>query len=156
VRAVVQRVTRGAVRVDGELLGAIGRGLVVLLGVKDGDGQMEADWLARKVANLRIFEDEQGKSNRSLLDVAGEALVVSQFTLYGDARRGNRPSFSAAAVPEVAAPLVEYFGVALERCGVSHVASGRFRAHMLVEILNDGPLTIVLDTETTRRGNTRE
>ena len=156
MRAVVQRVVRGAVRVEGESAGQIERGLVVLLGIKQGDGQAQADWMAHKVANLRIFEDEQGKFNRSLLDVRGAALVVSQFTLYGDARRGNRPSFTDAALPEVAAPLVDHFCASLHRCGAGRVETGRFRAHMLVEILNDGPVTIILDTEVSRRGNPKE
>jgi D-tyrosyl-tRNA(Tyr) deacylase len=139
--------------VEGELVGQIGRGLVVLLGVREGDSEAEAQWLAQKIANLRIFEDQEGKFNRSLLDVEGAALVVSQFTLYGDARRGRRPSFSEAAPPEVAAPLVERFAELLREQGVKRVEQGRFQATMLVEIHNDGPVTIILDTDISRRGN---
>jgi len=153
MKAVVQRVIQGSVTVEGELVGQIGRGLVVLLGVKEGDSEAEAQWLAQKIANLRIFEDQEGKFNRSLLDVEGAALVVSQFTLYGDARRGRRPSFSEAAPPEVAAPLVERFAELLREQGVKRVEQGRFQATMLVEIHNDGPVTIILDTDISRRGN---
>ena len=153
MRAVVQRVTRGSVTVGSELAGHIDRGLVVLLGIKKGDTESEALWLARKIANLRIFEDDAGRFNRSLLDVAGAALVVSQFTLYGDARRGRRPSFTDAARPEVAAPRVERFCSLLRGQGVSQVEAGRFQARMLVEIHNDGPVTIILDTDISRRGN---
>ena len=158
MRAVVQRVTHGAVSVADsaggrEQLGRIDAGLVVLVGVREGDGEEEARWLAGKVANLRIFEDDEGRFNRSLLDVGGGALVVSQFTLYGDARRGRRPSFTEAAAPEAAAPLIERFGEFLRLEGVSRVETGRFQAHMLVEIHNDGPVTIILDTDVSRRGN---
>jgi len=158
MRAVVQRVTHGAVSVDNpaggrEQLGRIDAGLVVLVGVREGDGEEEARWLAGKVANLRIFEDDEGRFNRSLLDVGGGALVISQFTLYGDARRGRRPSFTEAAAPEAAAPLIERFGEFLRLEGVSRVETGRFQAHMLVEIHNDGPVTIILDTDVSRRGN---
>ena len=146
MKAVVQRVIQGSVTVEGELVGQIGRGLVVLLGVKEGDSEAEAQWLAQKIANLRIFEDQEGKFNRSLLDVEGAALVVSQFTLYGDARRGRRPSFSEAAPPEVAAPLVERFAELLREQGVKRVEQGRFQATMLVEIHNDGPVTVLLDS----------
>jgi len=155
MKAVVQRVTHGLVTVDQEQVGQIGPGLVVLLGIKKGDTESEARWLAGKVANLRIFEDDSGKFNRSLLDVAGSALVVSQFTLYGDARRGRRPSFSDAAPPDLAAPLVERFCALLREEGVSQVATGRFQARMLVEIHNDGPVTIILDTDISRRGNVK-
>ncbi len=158
MRAVVQRVTHGAVSVADsaggrEELGRIDAGLVVLVGVREGDGEEEARWLAGKVANLRIFEDDEGRFNRSLLDVGGGALVISQFTLYGDARRGRRPSFTEAAAPEAAAPLIERFGEFLRLEGVSRVETGRFQAHMLVEIHNDGPVTIILDTDVSRRGN---
>jgi len=139
--------------VEDECIGQIDRGLVILLGVKDGDTDAEAEWLAHKIANLRIFEDDKGKSNWSLLDVGGQALVISQFTLYADARRGRRPSFTQAAPPDAAAPLVERFGELLGEQGVSKVECGRFGAHMLVEILNDGPVTIMLDTDISRRGN---
>lgn len=153
MRAVVQRVTRGSVRVGDELVGQIEQGLVILLGIKTGDAEEDAAWLANKTANLRIFEDDEGKFNRSLLDVGGAALVVSQFTLYGDARRGRRPSFTDAAPPEQAEPLVARYAELLRREGVGRVETGRFRAMMLVEILNDGPVTIILDTEVSRRGN---
>lgn len=153
MRAVIQRVTRGAVRVDDEELGRVDAGLVILIGVRDGDGEEEARWLASKTAHLRIFEDDDGKFNRSLLDVGGGALVISQFTLYGDARRGRRPSFTEAAAPEIAAPLIERFGALLRAEGVARVETGRFQAHMLVEIHNDGPVTILLDTDVSRRGN---
>jgi D-tyrosyl-tRNA(Tyr) deacylase len=149
VRALVQRVSHGAVRVDGDVRGEIGRGVVVLLGVRRGDGDDDAALLARKVANLRIFPDDAGKLNRSLLDVGGEALSVSQFTLFGDARRGNRPSFIEAAEPEAANRLYERFNELLAASGV-RVARGVFRAMMDVEIHNDGPVTIWLDTEVLR------
>jgi D-tyrosyl-tRNA(Tyr) deacylase len=144
MRAVVQRVRRASVCVGDEVVGAIGQGLAVLLGVAVGDAPEQATVLAGKIAHLRIFDDDQGKLNRSLLDVAGEVLVVSQFTLYGDTRRGRRPSFVHAAPPEEAEPLCERFTAALRELGVS-VATGRFRAVMLVEIHNDGPVTILLD-----------
>ncbi len=158
MRAVVQRVTHGAVSVADsaggrEELGRIDAGLVVLVGVREGDGEEEARWLAGKVANLRIFEDDEGRFNRSLLDVGGGALVISQFTLYGDARRGRRPSFTEAAAPEAAAPLIERFGEFLRLEGVSRVETGRGQAHRLVEIHNDGPVTRLLDTDVSRRGN---
>ena len=147
MRALLQRVSRAEVRVDGEPIGAIGQGLVVLLGVGPTDDSSVADSLAVKVAELRIFADEEGRSNRSLLDVAGEALVVSQFTLFADTRRGRRPGFTGAADPEVAISLYERFAGALEGLGVS-VARGRFGAEMAVELVNDGPFTIWLDTDT--------
>ena len=123
------------------------------LGIKDGDAEAEASWLAAKIATLRIFEDGQGKFNRSLLDVGGAALVVSQFTLYGDARRGRRPSFSQAADPSIAAPLVDRFCELLLQAGVGRVETGEFGAHMAVSLVNDGPVTILLDTDVSRRGN---
>jgi len=144
MRAVVQRVRKASVSVGGEVVGAIGPGLVVLLGVKTGDTEAEAKWLANKIANLRIFSDQEGKFNLSALDVGGEALVVSQFTLYGDARKGRRPSFIEAAPPEVAEPLVEKFVEFLRAKGLK-VETGRFGAIMLVEIHNDGPVTIILE-----------
>ncbi len=153
MRAVLQRVTHGAVTVEGQPVGAIDHGLVVLLGIGDGDSEQQASWLAQKVANLRIFEDEEGRFNRSLLEAGGDALVISQFTLYGDARRGRRPSFTEAAPPDVAAPLVDRFCELLRAEGVARVETGRFQARMLVEIHNDGPVTIVLDTDMSRRGN---
>jgi len=146
MRAVVQRVSRGSVAIEGQVVGQIGRGLVVLLGVGHGDGEAEARLLAEKVANLRIFEDAAGKMNLSLLDIGGEALVVSQFTLYADTRRGRRPGFTDAALPDVAEPLVQRFADHLRAAGIP-VATGRFGAMMLVEIHNDGPVTILLDTD---------
>jgi D-tyrosyl-tRNA(Tyr) deacylase len=131
--------------VEGETVGAIGRGLVVLLGVAGGDTPDEADKLARKTAELRIFPDAAGRFDLSLLDIGGEALVVSQFTLLADMRRGRRPDFTAAAQPNDAEPLVERYASALRQMGVP-VATGRFGAHMQVEIHNDGPVTILLDT----------
>jgi len=156
MRAVIQRVTRGSVRVGDSIVGAIGPGLVILLGVHGDDDERDVAWLAHKVAGLRIFEDDEGKMNRSLLDIGGAALVVSQFTLYGDARRGRRPSFAEAAPPDVAEPLVARFAELLAAEGVAQVETGRFQAMMLVEILNDGPVTIIIDCEVSRRGNLKE
>lgn len=145
MRAVVQRVTRAKVTVDDETVGEIGNGLVVLLGVARDDTQADADYLAAKIVALRIFDDEDGKMNRSLKDINGAALIISQFTLYGDVRRGLRPSWFDAAAPEVAQPLYEYF---LARIGelITQVASGSFRSMMQVELVNDGPVTILLDS----------
>lgn len=145
VRAVVQRVLSASVTVADEVVGAIGPGLLVLLGVGRGDAAAEALLLARKLAELRIFSDDSGRFNRSLLETGGSALVVSQFTLFADTRRGRRPGFTAAAPPELAAPLVEQFTAALSGLGVA-VAGGRFGAKMLVHLVNDGPVTITLDT----------
>ena len=144
MRALIQRVSRASVSVDGSVVGAIDRGLVVLVGVTHGDSEEEADWLARKIAGLRIFEDQEGKMNVGLLDAGGEALVVSQFTLYADASKGRRPSFVDAAPPEVAEPLVAYFADALRGYRVP-VEEGVFGAMMMVEIHNDGPVTIMLE-----------
>ena len=144
MRAVVQRVSKASVSVDGEVVGQIERGVVVLVGVTHGDTQEQAEWLARKIAGLRIFEDSEGKMNAGLLDVAGAALVISQFTLYADARKGRRPGFSDAALPDVAEPLVDHFAQVLRDRGAL-VESGVFGAHMLVEIHNDGPVTILLE-----------
>lgn len=143
MRVIVQRVSRASVSVEGEVVGAIGRGVVVLVGVTHDDTEEQAGWLARKTAGLRIFEDSAGKINAGLLDVDGAALVISQFTLYADARKGRRPGFSDAAPPEVAEPLVEHFAQVLRDRGVP-VETGVFGAHMLVEIHNDGPVTILL------------
>jgi D-tyrosyl-tRNA(Tyr) deacylase len=149
MRAVVQRVARAAVRIGEEVVGEIGPGLVVLLAVAREDGEAEAGALAEKIAYLRIFDDDAGRLNRSILDTAGSALVVSQFTLYGDASRGRRPSFVRAAPPEAAEGLHDRFVDALRNLGVP-VATGRFRTTMLVEIHNDGPVTLVLDTDRAR------
>ena len=145
MRAVVSRVAWARVVADGELTGEIGPGLLVLVGVTHADGEADAAWLAAKVAGLRVFNDDQGKMNRSLAEVGGGALVVSQFTLYGDAGKGRRPSYVAAAPPEVAAPLVEAVAKALAGAGVP-VAGGRFGAHMVVSSAGDGPVTILLDS----------
>ena len=150
MRAVIQRVSRASVTVAEERLAEIGQGLVVLLGVAAGDTAEDAQKLARKTAEMRIFSDAAGRFNLSLLDVGGEVLVVSQFTLLADTRRGRRPSFSRAAPPEEAEPLVEAFAAALRKAGIG-VGTGRFGAHMLVEIHNEGPVTIVLDSEELER-----
>ncbi len=144
MRLVLQRVRSGKVSVDGKTLAEIGPGLVILLGIAPGDDEVQARYLAEKVAHLRIFEDEAGKMNRSLLDTGGEAIVVSQFTLYADTRKGRRPSFTDAALPETARPLVERFAALLCELGIP-IQTGEFGAHMLVEIANDGPVTITLE-----------
>ena len=145
MRAVVQRVTRGEVRVEGRVTGAVGRGLVVLLGVAQEDGEDDARWMAEKLAALRVFEDAAGKMNLAAREVQGGVLVVSQFTLLGDARKGNRPSFVDAAAPEAANALYERFCALLREKGLP-VATGVFRAEMEVELVNDGPVTILLDS----------
>lgn len=147
MRVVLQRVTRGAVRVNGQTVGEIGRGYVILVGVGPRDGEAQAQWLARKIVGLRVFEDAEGRFNLSLLDVGGGCLVVSQFTLYADARRGRRPSFTDAAPPDLAEPLIARFADMLRQAGVSPVETGVFGARMQVEIHNDGPVTIWLDTD---------
>ena len=148
MRAVVQRVSRARVTVESSVTGEIAAGLTILLGIGRDDTSAVAASMAEKAANLRIFEDDQGKMNRSLLDVGGSALVVSQFTLYGDARGQRRPSFIAAAPPEQAKKLYEEFGEALRRMGVT-VATGVFQAMMSVELVNEGPVTILLDSDKT-------
>ena len=145
MRALVQRVIQAKVRVTGAVIGEIGPGFVVLLGITHTDGLAEAEWLANKVAGLRLFEDEQGKMNRSLADVNGQVMVISQFTLYGDASKGRRPSFIEAARPEQAEPLVNHFTHVLRKTGLE-VVTGRFGAHMMVEIYNDGPVTLMLES----------
>jgi D-aminoacyl-tRNA deacylase len=144
VRVVIQRVSSGRVLVDGRSIAQIGPGLVVLLGIGPQDGEEAARFLVEKIANLRIFEDEDGKMNRSLLDTGGQVIVVSQFTLYADTRKGRRPSFTDAALPDVARPLVERFAALLRELGVP-VLTGEFGAHMLVEIANDGPVTLWME-----------
>ena len=146
MRAVVQRVSRAKVTVDGEVTGEIGPGLLVLLGVAGSDSETDANYLIEKIVNLRIFEDADDKMNLSLVDIRGELLVVSQFTLYGDTRRGRRPSFITAAPPEKANELYEDF-VAKARQHIKKVGTGRFQAMMDVELVNDGPVTIILDSE---------
>ena len=145
MRAVLQRVTRACVRVEGETVGEIGNGLVVLLGIAHDDTGQDAIYLVEKIAALRIFNDTEGRMNLSVADIDGGLLIVSQFTLYGDARRGRRPSWSDAAPPEIAEPLYEFF-VTEARRSVSHVATGSFRRMMEVELVNDGPVTILLDS----------
>jgi D-aminoacyl-tRNA deacylase len=144
MRALLQRVSKASVTVEGKVISQIGKGLVVLLGIGHGDGEEQAAFLAEKVANLRIFGDEQGKTNLSVLDVKGEAIVVSQFTLYADSHKGRRPSFTDAALPAVAEPLVDRFVELVRGHGVP-TQTGQFGAHMLVEIHNDGPVTIWLE-----------
>lgn len=146
MRAVVQRVSEAAVSVDGKTIGRIGNGLLVLIGVARRDNAAGADTLADKIVHLRIFEDESGKLNRSLLEVGGQMLVVSQFTLYGDCRKGRRPSFVNAAPPDTARKLYEHFVARVADHGVP-VATGRFRALMAVSLVNDGPVTLILDSE---------
>ncbi len=148
MRAVVQRVIRGAVRVGGETVGEIDQGLVVLLGVGRDDTPEDAAYLAEKIVHLRVFADDEGKLNRSVLEVGGKVLLVSQFTLYGDCRRGRRPGFSAAAAPERAQFLYGEVARRLAALGVE-VAEGQFREHMQVEIVNDGPVTLLLDSHKT-------
>jgi D-tyrosyl-tRNA(Tyr) deacylase len=145
MRSVVQRVARAAVRVDRQVVGEVGHGLLVLLGVAQGDSDEDARWTADKLAQLRIFEDDAGKMNRSVQDVGGGVLLVSQFTLLGDTRKGNRPSFVAAAPPEVAVALYESVAAMLRARGLP-VAQGVFRAHMEVESVNDGPVTLLIDS----------
>lgn len=146
MRAVVQRVSSASVSVKGKLIGKIGNGLLVLLGVRSSDTRDDADYLVEKLLNLRIFEDNDGKMNRSLIDTSGELLVVSQFTLYGDTRRGRRPSFVDAAPPERANTLYEYF-VAQSKRHTKKVETGQFQAMMDVQLVNSGPVTILLDSE---------
>jgi D-tyrosyl-tRNA(Tyr) deacylase len=148
MRAVVQRVSKASVSVQGETVGSIEQGLVVLLGVHSDDGKHEAQWLANKIVHLRIFEDENGKMNRSLVDIGKEMLIVSQFTLYGDCRKGRRPGYSAAAPPEKAEALYEHF-VKLVQAHKISTATGQFQAMMEVNISNSGPVTLLLDTDKT-------
>jgi D-tyrosyl-tRNA(Tyr) deacylase len=146
MRALVQRVSEASVIIQGSIIGQIGRGLLVLLGIRFDDTHAHAELLARKVVQLRIFPDDQGKMNRSLMDISGELLVVSQFTLYGDTEKGNRPSYSNAARPELAEPLYEYF---VELCRDKHVpvSTGVFQAHMEIRLVNDGPVTLMCYSE---------
>jgi len=145
MRAVVQRVTRASVTMNGELVGEIGQGLAVLLGIARDDTEQDARYLVEKIAALRIFDDAEGRMNRSVKDIGGGVLIVSQFTLYGDVRRGLRPSWIEAAAPKIAEPLYDYF-VEQARKNLSQVATGSFRAMMQVELVNDGPVTILLDS----------
>ena len=145
MRACVQRVSRCSVTVEGQVVGQIGRGLLVLLGVTHDDTPADVEYLAEKTTGLRIFEDDAGKMNRSVLDIGGQILVVSQFTLWGDCRRGKRPSFTDAAAPDLAERLYDEFVAAVQRWGVP-AATGKFRAHMDVALVNDGPVTLLLDS----------
>jgi D-aminoacyl-tRNA deacylase len=147
MKAVLQRVRRGRVTVDGETVGEIGPGYVILLGVGHGDGPQEVRKLAEKTVHLRVFADEAGKFNRSALDVGAQILVISQFTLWADSRKGRRPGFTRAAAPGLAEPLVAQFGEELRQLGIKKVETGQFGAKMLVSIDNDGPVTIILDTD---------
>ncbi len=145
MRAVIQRVSKASVTVGSEVTGKIGPGLLVFLGIHKDDQEQEIKWMVEKIINLRIFEDEHGKMNRSLIDSNGAILVVSQFTLYGDCRKGRRPGYSSAAPPETANILYQQFITAVKQNDIS-VASGRFQAHMDVELVNDGPVTLLLDS----------
>jgi D-aminoacyl-tRNA deacylase len=145
VRVVLQRVSRGEVRIDGKMVGAIGRGYVVLVGLSPGDGDAALEWMADKIVGLRLFPDSDGRMNLSLDDVAGSVLVISQFTLYGDTRKGRRPSFIGAAAPEVAIPLYDRFLDLLAQRVPGRVRSGEFGAMMDVELVNEGPVTLVLE-----------
>ena len=146
MRTVVQRVTRAQVSIGDEGVGAIGAGLVVLLGIRAEDSEKDLTWLADKIVHLRVFEDESGKMNNSLTDIGGEVLIISQFTLYGDCRKGRRPGFSGAAPPEIAEPLYQQFVDAVRARNIQ-VATGTFQAEMQVELVNDGPVTLLLDSE---------
>lgn len=147
MKALIQRVTSGKVSINNKSVGEIGKGYVILLGVKEGDSEKEADLLAGKIVNLRVMSDENDKMNKSILDVSGEILVVSQFTLYADTNSGRRPSFLTAAKPDVAERLYSYFISQLKILGVKNVQTGQFGAYMYVELVNDGPVTIMLDTQ---------
>lgn len=147
MRVILQRVTRGSVTVDGVIIGQVDQGLVALVGVTHHDTRAEAELLAKKTAHLRVFPDEDQKMNRSVLDAGGGVLVISQFTLYADTRKGRRPSFIDAAAPDMAAPLVDYYAECLSQAGVLRIEKGMFGAMMQVELVNDGPVTIILDSD---------
>jgi D-tyrosyl-tRNA(Tyr) deacylase len=146
MRALVQRVTEASVEVDGQITGSIGRGILLFLGIHEADGEANADYLVNKVTNLRIFPDPEGKMNLSLRDISGEILVVSQFTLYGETKKGNRPSYSEAARPEVAVLLYDYFVKVCRETGI-RVSTGVFQADMKVRLINDGPVTLFCSSE---------
>lgn len=146
MRVIVQRTSQAEVRIDGQVVGQIGKGFLLLIGITDGDTQLEADYLAKKVAQMRVFEDVEGKMNLALHDIDGQILSISQFTLYADCRHGNRPSFIKAARPEIAEPLYNYFNDVLRHQYGLHVETGRFGADMKVDFINDGPVTIILDS----------
>ncbi|MDP4198677.1 MAG: D-aminoacyl-tRNA deacylase [Bacteroidota bacterium] len=148
MRVIIQRVTRASVRVDGELIGSIADGLVALVGFRDSDTQAEIQWMARKLPGLRVFSDSEGKMNHSLRDINGQILIVSQFTVYGNARKGNRPSYILAARPEKAVTLYhEFIDLLRQDLGSEQVASGVFQAHMQLELMNDGPVTLILERD---------
>jgi D-tyrosyl-tRNA(Tyr) deacylase len=147
MRAVLQRVSKASVTVDGQVVSSIGDGLLVLLGIEDADGQEDVEWLANKMVNLRIFNDENNVMNRSVVDIDGEIIVVSQFTLHAQTKKGNRPSYIKAAKPDVAIPMYERFVAVLEQKLGKKVGTGIFGADMKVELLNDGPVTIIIDTK---------
>jgi D-tyrosyl-tRNA(Tyr) deacylase len=147
MRAVIQRVSRANVTVEGQVVSAIGQGLLVLLGIEDADGKEDSDWLSQKITNLRIFNDADGVMNRSVLDVGGDIIVVSQFTLHAQTKKGNRPSYIKASKPDVAIPIYEAFVQRMEQDMGKKVGTGIFGADMKVELLNDGPVTIMMDTK---------
>lgn len=147
MRVVIQRVSEAAVRIEGVVKAEIGEGLLVLVGVEDADDESDADWLAQKITKLRIFDDEAGVMNRSVMDVDGEVLVVSQFTLHALTAKGNRPSYIRAARPERAIPMYEYFCLAIEKLTGKRIGTGRFGADMRVSLVNEGPVTIVMDSK---------
>lgn len=145
--AVVQRVSESSVKIDGEIKSEIGTGVMILLGIEDADNQEDVEWLSRKIANMRIFNDDEGVMNKSLLDIDGEALVISQFTLHASTKKGNRPSYIKAARPDVAIPLYEAFKKQLATDLGKDIGSGEFGADMKVSLVNDGPVTIIIDTK---------
>jgi len=149
MRVLVQRVAHASVKVEGKTIGKIARGLLLLVGITHSDSEKDLEWMAKKILKLRIFEDDAGKMNRSVEDIGGEILVISQFTLYGDARKGNRPSFVAAARPEQAEKRYDDFVQILKAYGTAPIETGQFAAHMEVSLLNDGPVTLMLETPTT-------
>ncbi len=147
MRVVVQRVAEASVEINEEIVSSIGRGLLILLGIEEGDDESDAEWLASKIVQMRIFNDDAGKMNRSVIDIDGEIMVVSQFTLHASTKKGNRPSFIRAAKPERAIPLYEYFVTSVEKKLSKSVATGTFGAYMQVRLVNDGPVTIVMDSK---------
>ena len=147
MRVVIQRVGHASVTIDGTCKSAIGKGLLILVGIEDADGQEDIDWLCKKIVNLRIFDDENGVMNRSILDAGGDILVISQFTLHASTKKGNRPSYIRAAKPEISVPLYEQFCRTLSQASGKEVGTGKFGADMKVELMNDGPVTICIDTK---------
>ncbi|RKE03105.1 D-aminoacyl-tRNA deacylase [Marinifilum flexuosum] len=147
MRVVIQRVSKASVTVENEVVGKINEGLMILVGIENEDKKEDADWLSKKICNLRIFDDEEGVMNKSLLDVKGNILTVSQFTLHAKTKKGNRPSYIAAAKPDISVPLYEYFVEKLKNESGANVETGKFGAHMEVALVNDGPVTILIDTK---------